>query len=60
MPDRCRLPGPAKLHVHPRGLRDLASYIGLYLIAVYWIRDLVRQSRKTGVTTIVATVLHNR
>lgn len=36
-------------HVHPRGLRDLSSYIGLCLIAVYWIRDLVRQSRKTGV-----------
>jgi len=36
-------------HVHPRGLRDLASYIGLCLIAVYWIRDLIRQYRKTGV-----------
>jgi len=35
-------------HVHPRGLRDLSSYIGLCLIAVFWIRDLVRQSRKTG------------
>ncbi len=25
-------------HVHPRGLRDLASYIGLGLIALFWVR----------------------
>ncbi len=30
-------------HVHPRGLRDLASYIGLGLIAIFWVQ--LRHSR---------------
>jgi hypothetical protein len=32
-------------HVHPRGLRDLASYIGLALIAACWARDRLRRGR---------------
>ena len=28
------------VHVHPPGLRDLASYIGLALVLAYWLRAL--------------------
>jgi hypothetical protein len=50
---RGRFAGPDRAvveeyHVHPRGLRDLSSYVALCLVAVFWIRDLVRQSRKTN------------
>jgi hypothetical protein len=32
-------------HVHPWGLRDLASYLGLALIAACWTRDRLRRWR---------------
>jgi hypothetical protein len=32
----------ARYHVHPPGVRDAASYLGLALVAAVWLRALVR------------------